>query len=111
MIGKAISETVNRDDPNEVSGKLEELKSLQASCSHAVALAEMVYNEKIFDLVQQQQYSGLNATEKKMLFAGLAKQEIYYVTLTERQSRSMSHAIEAMRSILSYLKSEMNNLN
>jgi hypothetical protein len=62
-------------------------------------------------LTEDNQWARLTATDKKMVFAGRAKDEIYYVTLTERQNKALTHSIDGLRSMLSYLKSEVNNLN
>lgn len=110
LIGKAISQSIDKDNPAEVTGKLAELSALQSTSSHCMALAEMVYNEKLMELVTDAEYSKLSATDKKYIFLGKAKQEGYYVTLSERQSRSLSHSLDALRSILSFMKSEMENL-
>lgn len=109
QIGKALSENIGKDNPDEVMGKMGELNSLLATSSHAVALSDMLYNQKIFELMETAKYGSLNATEKKMIFAGLAKEEIYYMTLCERQNRALVHAIDSWRSILSFIKSEMGN--
>lgn len=111
QIGKAIAQPIDKDNPDEVAGKIAELSNLLASSSHAVALSEMLYNERLSELVQKNEYSNLNATEKKMLFAGLAKHEIYYCTLSERQNKALTHQIDGLRSIISYLKSEMQNIS
>lgn len=110
QIGEAISLDVARDNPDEIMGKLGCLTNLLATSSHAVALAEMVYGQKLMELTESAQFKELTATEKKMIFAGKAKNEIYYVTLTERQNAALVHGIDALRSTLSFLKTEMSNL-
>lgn len=110
QIGKAIALEVDKGNPDEILGKLGSLTSLLATSSHAVALAESLYAEKLMQLTEANTWAGLSATDKKMIFAGRAKSEIYYVTLTERQNRALTHGIDALRSMISYLKSELNNL-
>lgn len=107
LIGKSIEQEIDRDNPDELTGKLMELCSLQSNASHAYALAEQLYNVKLAELVQKPEHSKLSATDKKMLFAGLAKEEIYYMTLNERYIRNLSHSIEAIRSALSWKKTEL----
>lgn len=109
QISKAVSQQLDKDNPDEVMGKLMELSALQATSTSTMALAEMVYNQKIMELVEDAQFSKLSATDKKMLFAGRAKQEIYYMTLAERQVKNISYSIEALRTVLSFLKNEINN--
>ena len=106
VIGKALEEKIDQENPQEVAGKMEELTVLLSNSCHAVALAEMTYADKIGSLVESSAFSSLSATDKKMVFAGRAKNEVYYVTLTERQNRALTHKIEALRSMLSYIKSE-----
>lgn len=110
QVGATLALPASKDNPDDLMGKLNELTNLLGSSSHAIGLAEMQYNEKLSQLVQDNKYVKLAATEKKMLFAGLAKNEIYYVTLTVEQNRALMKSIEAMRSMLSYLKAEMANL-
>jgi len=110
QIGNALSLEIDNSNPAEILGKLNELTNLLSTSSHAVALAEMIYSEKLMQLTENSQYVKLSATDKKMIFAGKAKKEIYYVTLTERQNKSITHSIDALRSMISFLKQEMQNL-
>lgn len=107
QIGEAIAEVVDQDNPDELMGKLQELATLQSTASYCQAMASRLYNDKIADLCESPAYCTMSATDKKMIFAGRASEEIYYVELTERYSRSLTHAIESIRSILSFKKSEM----
>lgn len=110
QIGEALALRIDESNPAEILGKMNELTNLLATSSHAVALAEMIYGEKLMKLTEDAQYLKLSATDKKMIFAGRAKNEIYYVTLTERQNKSITHSIDALRSMISFLKSELQNL-
>jgi len=107
QIGEAIAEKVDQDNPDELMGKLQELANLQSTASYCQAMATRLYNDKVADLCESPAYSTMSATDKKMIFAGRASEEIYYVELCERYSRSLTHAIESIRSILSFKKSEM----
>lgn len=107
QIGAAIEQNIDRDNPDELTGKLMELCALQSNATYAYALAEQLYNVKIGELVQKPEHAKLSATDKKMLFAMLAKDEIYYMTLNERYIRNLSHSIEALRSALSWKKTEL----
>lgn len=110
QIKKALSEEIDKDNPDELMGKLQVLSNLLATASHAVSLAKMVYAQKIMELTEDNQYRNLSATDKKMIFAGKAKNEGYFVDMTAKLSSSMVHTIEGIRSILSYKKQEMANL-
>lgn len=107
QIGEAIAEKVDSDNPDELVGKLQELSTLQSTASYCLAMATRLYNDKVSELCESPAYSKLSATDKKMVFAGRASEEIYYVELCDRYSRSLTHAIESIRSILSFKKSEM----
>lgn len=106
QIGEAIAEKIDQDNPDEAMGKLQELATLQATASYCLAMANKLYNDKIAELAGQQVYAKLSATDKKMVFAGRASEEIYYMDLSERYSRSLTHSIESLRSILSFKKEE-----
>lgn len=110
QIGTALALQASRDNPDDLMGKLSELTNLLGSSAQSISLAEQIYNEKLMQLVLDNRYTKLGATEKKMLFAGLAKKEISYVTLSTELNRSLMKGIESLRSMLSYLKAEMSNL-
>jgi hypothetical protein len=110
QIGDALALEIDKNNPDELCGKLSSLTNLLSTSSHAVALSELLYNEKIMTLALDNQYTGMTATDKKMIFAGRAKNEVYYLTLADRQNRSIVHSIDALRSIISFLKTEMANL-
>lgn len=111
QIGKAIALSIDQSNPEEILGKLNSLTSLLATSSHAVALSEMMYSQKLQELTEDNKWSKLSATDKKMIFAGRAKDEIYYVTLCERQNKGLTHSIDGLRSMISYLKSEVQNIH
>lgn len=109
-IGKCLSQKVDPSNPDEINGKLEEITAMLALSSHCVALSEQIYNQKIMQLSESEEHKGKTATDKKLIFGGLASEEIYYMTLSERQNKGLTHRADALRSILSYMKSEHQNL-
>lgn len=109
QIGKALAEEYDRTNPDEVSGKIQEFSALLALSSEAYALAEMVYSQKLMEIVEQYQTSMLSATDKKYILAGKAKEEARYVTLTERYNKALTHSLDGLRSILSALKTDLLN--
>lgn len=108
-ISRCLSLKVDRDNGDEISGILQEFILIQDKASEAMALASMVYAEKMAELYEDVAYSKLSATDKKIVCQGRAFIEIYFVTLTERLSRSISHGIDGYRSILSDLKEQRRN--
>jgi hypothetical protein len=110
QITDLMTEGYNRELGDEVSGKITEYNSLLARSANLVAEAEMYYNAELAKLCEQYQDSRLSATDKKMIFAGKLKDHIYYMTLSERLNRALTHSIEGLRSQLSFLKQEMQNM-
>lgn len=109
-IGESLGLRIDISNGDEVRGKMDELQRQLAVSCHCVALSEMLYNEKLASLIEQSKYSGLSATDKKIVFAGQAKEEIYYLTLCERQNKAIEHSIKELITQLSYLKTEIQNL-
>lgn len=109
LISQKLDEQIDRDNPDELTGKLMELCSLQATATHAYALAERLYNIKIASLAILDEYKKMTATDKKMIFAGLANKEIQSLTISERHIKNLSYSIEGIRSALSWKKSELEN--
>lgn len=106
-IEEAIKLQIDNSNPDELMGKLNSLSNLTGLSSQTVAISEQLYNERLGELVMAKEYSKMGATEKKMLFASLASDEIYLMTLSERLNRALVHSGEFIRSILSALKTEM----
>lgn len=102
--------SISEDNPAEITGKLQLLSSLMGTSANAIALSEAVYSDRVMELAENSQWSGMTATDRKMIFAGKAKTEAAFVTLTDRLNSGLVHSIDALRSMLSYLKSEMENL-
>lgn len=110
LIAKNIRVTADKTDPDGLAGKISELARLIPSSAEAVAISEMLYNNKIGELMEDEKWSRLNATERKLIFQGKAAKEIALMTYTERLNKGITHAIDGYRSILSFVKSEMENL-
>lgn len=106
-IEDAISLKIDPQNPDELSGKLNALSNLTGLSSQCVALSERFYNDKIAQLFLAPAYKLMSATEKKMIFASLAAEEQYLVTLSERLNKGLTHSADMIRSILSALKEEM----
>lgn len=105
-----IKSTADKSDPDGLAGKISELAALIPSSAQALAMAEMLYNEKIGQLMELEQFSKMNTTDKKMLFQGKASKEIALMTYTERLNKGLVHTLDGYRSVLSYVKSELENL-
>ena len=108
-IQQCLALKIDRTNGDEVSRILHEFILIQDTCSQAMALSTMIYTNKISELYESPAFAGMTATDKKMVINGRASKEVYYLTLAERLSRSISHGIDGYRSILSDLKAQRSN--
>jgi len=97
--GDALGMPVDPADIADVIGKINLLIMLLGVSCHAVALAERLYNHKMFYLSEKVNSKPLTATDKKLIMVGLARVEAYYVTLTERQNKAIIHSLDALKAI------------
>lgn len=109
-IQKAMEIEVSIDNPTGIMEKMNALANLIGLSAECFAWSERYYNEKLSELVLAKQYKDLSATDKKMLFAGLACEEIHNHTHAERLNKGLTHAIDGLRSMLSFLKEELNKV-
>lgn len=98
---------IDPSNPEEIIGHLNEVCAIQANASYCQAEAERLLAEKMCELVEKVEYRSMTATDKKYLFGGRCKDFNFTVTYAERLSRNISHKIDALRSMLSFLKMEM----
>lgn len=110
LIVTCLKTTADKSDPDGLAGKISELACLIPTSAQAVSMSEMLYNEKIGELMEGEKFSKMNTTDKKMLFQGKASKEIALMTYSERLNKGITHALDGYRSILSFVKSEMENL-
>lgn len=106
-IREAMDMEANIAVPDAVLEKLNKLSNVLGLSSQCVADSELLYNEKIGELVLAKEYKGLTATDKKLLFQSLASQEIHLLNYSVQLNKDLHYAVESCRSMLSYLKSEM----
>ena len=97
------------DLPEEVALKLERLATLEGLSAEMIAESNKKYNQKVGQLVLNSAYKNLTATDKKLLFASLASDEIYWMQLSEAYNKELHYQIEAARTLLSYLKQQQLN--
>lgn len=109
-VGKALSQEIDINNHNEVLGKINELTALLALSSHAVAVSEMIYNAKLGSLIESKVYASNTPTEKKLLYNAKCKDEIYFMTLSAEQNKALKYRSEGLRTVASYLKTEMENI-
>ncbi|SUJ18724.1 Uncharacterised protein [Sphingobacterium spiritivorum] len=107
QIGDCLGQEIDRDNPDEVLGKLQELASIQSTASYCLATAKQLHNSKIAQLLVSELYKGYTATDRKLIFLEVAKEEMFYLNLIDRYVANISHSIESLRSILSFKKHEI----
>ena len=96
-------------DPDGVASKLVRLSSLEGLSVELIAETNKEYNVKLANLMVMPQYKSLSATDKKLVFAGVAANEIYNMQLAEGYNKEIHYQIEGVRSLISKLKEEMKN--
>lgn len=109
-IRRQLDIPVAQGDPVGAMEKLEKLGGIMGLSAECHANAERLYNQRLADLVQENASSPLNTTDKKLLFQGKLAEEIHLMTLAEQYSKKIDKSIEALRSVLSYLKQEIRNV-
>ena len=106
-IEAAIVPVEDITNSQEIMTALNNLVQWMPSSASYVAATERMYAEKISELVMHRSYSQMSASDKKLLFNGLAKDEYELKILAERLNKAISHATDALRSMLSTIKEEM----
>lgn len=110
QIQSLIERQATIDSPIDVMEKLNDCVNVLGMSAELVAWTERKYNEKLSLLCLAKEYSKLSATDKKMVFAGALSNEIMLHTRAVELNKGLARGIDAMRSILSYVKEEMKNI-
>ena len=105
-IDSCLTIQVDTNDGNAISTKIGECAALIGTSATAVALAEMIYNEKLGEELEEINPK-LNATSVKMILQGKLSNELFWLKYAERQNSALVHAIDGYRSMLSFLKEEI----
>lgn len=105
-IDSILSVPLDAEDGNAISARIGDLVSLMSSSATAVATAERIYNEGVGEILTEM-YEKKSATEKKLILAGRLSEQQYWLKQAERQNAALVHAVDGLRSMLSYLKQEM----
>jgi hypothetical protein len=108
---KAIRETmdmeVNIHVPELVLEKLNKLSNVLGLSSQCIADSEKLYNDKIGELILAKEYKSMQITDKKLLFQSLASEHIQAMNYSVQLNKDLHYCVESCRSMLSYIKSEM----
>jgi hypothetical protein len=108
-IKSELTLTIDSQNGVELVERLSRLVALLPLSAFNVALTETIFNEKTAAVVKTSNES--NATRLKMIVNGDCAREIFFKTYAEAQAKELHYSIEATRTMISYLKTEMNNFN
>jgi len=104
------------DNPEEVIERIKAINVYQARTGYMLAEAKKLYRRMrsseisriVIDIAKQ---NFLSASAQKALVESIAEDEAYLVDWIDRLNAACSHQQDALRSILSYTKEQMKNLN
>jgi hypothetical protein len=105
-IGKIIAIDIPKESPADVMDHIGTLAALLATSSYVVAASEKYYKLKVADLLMEPKFAAYPSMEKKMICEGKASEELELMRLTERQNKAITHKIDGLRSIISYIKED-----
>jgi len=105
-IDAELSCFVSSEDGNNISNKIGRLVALVSASANAVAMAGMIYNDRLGEELENLSPK-MSATDKKLILTGKLSKEMFYKTQVERQNAALVHAIDGYRSMLSFLKEDM----
>lgn len=109
-IRETMDTPVGLDNPTGVAEKLERLQGCSGLSAECIAWARKHYDEKLKFLIMNKAYSGYTPAEKKMIFGGEASNEIFLVNYAESLNKDFHYSIESLRTLISYLKQELNSI-
>lgn len=109
QIADALAEEVDRSNPDEVAGKIDELRQLTANAASIKANAKKQLLKKEREVLEQYKGSKIQASIlMRTISAECFEEEGWYV-YCDRLNAGISHALDGMRSILSWMKTELEN--
>jgi len=109
-IQEQLAVQVGIESPTCILEKLNNLTNILGMSAEVLAWSEKIYNEKLMEVTLMKQYKDLSATDKKMVFAGILSNEILQHTKSERFNKALTHSIDGLRSMLSFLKEEVKRI-
>ena len=109
-IQEQLAVQVGIESPTCILEKLNNLTNILGMSAEVLAWSEKIYNEKLMEVTLMKQYKDLSATDKKMVFAGILSKEILQHTKSERLNKALTHSIDGLRSMLSFLKEEVKRI-
>jgi len=98
------------DNPTGVAEKLENMQGMAGLSAECIAWARKRYDEKLKFLTMNKAYKDFSPTDRKIIFGGEASEEIFLVNYAESLNKDYHYSIEALRTLISYLKQELNSI-
>lgn len=108
-IREVMDRKVDISNPAGVLEKLNDLSNLLGLSSQMIAQSSRLYNEKIGILIGK--VKGETATDKKLHLAALASDEIYIMELCQCLNKDAHYVCESLRTMVSYLKTELQHIS
>jgi len=113
---KAIREVLDRpvstDDVGGVQDKLIDLIEIAGLASFTEAIAKSCYDSELGEclefIIRDPEYAGMGRTNQIAMAKGKVSAYQSAVSYSERLGRNISHAMDALRTIISLQKEEMN---
>jgi hypothetical protein len=106
-----IAAKVDMSNPTEVINQLSAIQGVQASASQAKAMFTYLTDKFTARKLSMLDMESKGAMEKKAILNSEVGDVSFWNEVSELNLKQMSYQIEILRSALSYLKSEMQNLN
>lgn len=111
LIAECLSYEVEKLDYDGIQAKLIDLSQISANAAKAQAYAKTLMEQKKLQVISQHKDSDMPPSILSKLIDAEAFEEAGTYCYCERLSASVSHSIEALRSVLSWAKQEMINSN
>jgi hypothetical protein len=106
-----ISTKVDMSNPQEVINQLSAIQGIQSTASQAKAMFTYLTDKFTARKLSILDMESKGAMEKKAILNSEVGDVSFWNEVSELNLKQMSYQIEILRSALSYLKSEMQNLN
>ena len=106
-----ISAKVDMSNPQEVINQLSAIQSVQASASQAKAMFTYLTDKFTARKLSLLDMESKGAMEKKAILNSEVGDVSFWNEVCELNIKELHYQVEILRSALSYLKSEMQNLN
>lgn len=106
-----ISTKVDMSNPQEVINQLSAIQGIQSTAAQAKAMFTYLTDKFTARKLSVLDMESKGAMEKKAILNSEVGDVSFWNEVSELNLKQMSYQIEILRSALSYLKSEMQNLN